>query len=609
MLRAISLFVLFLFSAPSLEALWYAPAALSDPSSSADEPQIASDLAGNATVVWREFDGVNTSIRAYTVIEAKSTSAVTISSVTAGYTQASPHVVMDPVSKASVAVWEELTDDGYVVKAASLPFQGTWTAPENISLATPQPGLFPNIAVSPSLGYFVAAWQVYDGDSGKFLTQSATYTIAGGWTGAEYIFSSGDPHDAFMPQVKVDGSRNTVVVWFDATNQTIQAATLPYGESWSSQTPINISAVGDTNSPQIAINPSGYVVAVWERSNGSYFAIQASTLQLGGVDGWSTPVEISTETQNAFGASVAVDINGNAVAVWEQIQGSDIIVQAAYLPSGGTWAAPTTLSTGTFSCNPEVTFDASGKAYAVWESENDAGMVIQASMCPSGGSWSAATQISQSGSNDILPHIAVISLGGSAIVCWTDYTQRLIRAAAWIPPPAVTNVSPPSGSVVGGDSVTITGEGFVNVTSVYFGSTPASFVATSPFTISTTVPPNLSVTANTTVDITVTTLAGTSAITSNDEYLYLYSAPVPTVTSIELNYGPLLGGNPVKIMGTNFVGDITVKFGLMPATSHHVISDTLIWAIAPAGSGVVDVTVIASGGTSAITALDQYTYN
>jgi hypothetical protein len=39
-----------------------------------------------------------------------------------------------------------------------------------------------------------------------------------------------------------------------------------------------------------------------------------------------------------------------------------------------------------------------------------------------------------------------------------------------------------------------------------------------------------------------------------------------------------------------------------------VDSDTSITAIAPAGSGTVDVTVTTDGGTSAVSADDQFTY-
>ena len=61
------------------------------------------------------------------------------------------------------------------------------------------------------------------------------------------------------------------------------------------------------------------------------------------------------------------------------------------------------------------------------------------------------------------------------------------------------------------------------------------------------------------------------------------------------------GGTVVTITGSGFVGVTAVKFGSVPAASYIVQSDSLITAVAPAGTAgsTVDVTVTASTGTSA----------
>jgi hypothetical protein len=83
---------------------------------------------------------------------------------------------------------------------------------------------------------------------------------------------------------------------------------------------------------------------------------------------------------------------------------------------------------------------------------------------------------------------------------------------------------------------------------------------------------------------------------------------VPTVTMIAPSTGPLAGGTTVVITGTGFTGVTAVKFGVTPATSYTVNSATQITAIAPVGTGTVDVTVTTAGGTSATSLADQYTY-
>ena len=92
------------------------------------------------------------------------------------------------------------------------------------------------------------------------------------------------------------------------------------------------------------------------------------------------------------------------------------------------------------------------------------------------------------------------------------------------------------------------------------------------------------------------------------------ACPAPTVTVVNPTAGPLGGGTPVTITGTNFGpnGGCTtsgVKFGANAATSFTVNSPTQITATSPAGAaGIVDITVTTNGGTSATGASDRFTY-
>ncbi len=83
----------------------------------------------------------------------------------------------------------------------------------------------------------------------------------------------------------------------------------------------------------------------------------------------------------------------------------------------------------------------------------------------------------------------------------------------------------------------------------------------------------------------------------------------PTVSSVSPTYGPTAGGTPVTITGTNFTGATAVDFGTTPVNSIHVVSDTTITTVSPAGAGTQDVTVtIPTYGTSATSAADYFTF-
>jgi len=186
---------------------------------------------------------------------------------------------------------------------------------------------------------------------------------------------------------------------------------------------------------------------------------------------------------------------------------------------------------------------------------------------------------------------------------WADVTGSASSA------PAITSVSPNSGPTTGGTSVTITGTNFTGATAVSFGGTAAtSFTVNSATSITATSPAR----SAGTVDITVTTSGGTSSTSAADQFTYTAAptpTPAPAITSVSPTSGPDTGGTSVVITGTNFSGATAVSFGGTAATSFTVNSGTQITATSPAhAAGAVDIRVTTSGGTSAITAGDQFTY-
>jgi IPT/TIG domain len=181
------------------------------------------------------------------------------------------------------------------------------------------------------------------------------------------------------------------------------------------------------------------------------------------------------------------------------------------------------------------------------------------------------------------------------------------------PPPTVSRVEPDHGLAAGGTSVTITGTNFGEATAVKFGSRSASFTVTSEDSITAVAPPWGS--GDAVAEVTVTTPGGTSALSLGDSFVY-----EPTVTKVEPGSGPATGGTTVTITGAAFEGVYTngsgerppfvksVRFGAANATSFKVESEGRISAVAPPGTGTVDVTVTTEGGTSSVSSADQFSY-
>jgi hypothetical protein len=180
---------------------------------------------------------------------------------------------------------------------------------------------------------------------------------------------------------------------------------------------------------------------------------------------------------------------------------------------------------------------------------------------------------------------------------------RLAQALGFAPAttPSVTSLSPSSGVNTGGTSVGITGTNFSGASAVQFGGVEATSFTVSSSTSITAVTPA----GNGTVQVQVFGPGGGSLPSSGSTFTYV--SPV-TVTGLSPSSGLAAGGNSVNLTGTDFAAGAVVMFGSKAATNVVVNSSTSITATAPAGSGVVNVTVTTSQGTSAENSADLYTY-
>ena len=190
--------------------------------------------------------------------------------------------------------------------------------------------------------------------------------------------------------------------------------------------------------------------------------------------------------------------------------------------------------------------------------------------------------------------VTVITVGGTSEMSPADHF-------AYVVAPAVTGLSPTSGPASGGTLVTITGTGLSGATAVDFGMTPATNVTVvNDTTITADSPSGTGI-----VDVTVITAGGTSEMSPADHFAYVAA---PTVTGLSPISGPASGDTLVTITGTGLSGATAVDFGMTPATNVTVVNDTTITADSPSGTGIVDVTVITSGGTSETSPADHFAY-
>jgi len=181
---------------------------------------------------------------------------------------------------------------------------------------------------------------------------------------------------------------------------------------------------------------------------------------------------------------------------------------------------------------------------------------------------------------------------GVSAVRITTPTDVYTATFSYLASPIIQSISPSSGPLSGGTNVVITGYNFSGVSLVKFGNTNTSFVVNSNNSITAVSP---SVLSPTTVQILVQSSISPAATT---QFTYV-AVPVPAITTISPNTGPVSGGNTVIVTGTNLLNTSSVSFGGTPATAFTVNSATQLTVVAPAKSaGLAVLTVTTPGGTA-----------
>ena len=253
---------------------------------------------------------------------------------------------------------------------------------------------------------------------------------AAGWQPPVNAETSDDA--AFATEIGVDAQGSAVGVWarhVSLLDWEIVAASRPLGGKWSA--PVSLS--GNQRSiqfrPKVAVDPNGNAVAVWLARPPAGSGNEATSRRLwaasrspSGV--WSPPLEIATASGTEV-FDVVIDASGNATAVWHSFnEGEDdepgSFVRTASRPLGGAWSAPVELS-GTNGANPQVAVNPNGDVTAVWIGidPDTQNTVVRSKSRPAGGSWSAtATDLSDDVGSASGPQVTVDSQG-DATAAWS----------------------------------------------------------------------------------------------------------------------------------------------------------------------------------------------
>jgi len=295
----------------------------------------------------------------------------------------------------------------------------------------------PQIAIN-NTGYALAAWVRNAEGTYNFPynVEARYYAPEVGW---EPVYHEVDPTSLGFHQPTIDSNGNAMIVYMSGGVSVEKLMYTRRSQSTAWTTPQQINSVATTQLREVktTIDPTGNVIAVWQQYAAPGIHIWTNRY-VNGI-GWGTSQQIDNAGSNdAQYPHVAVDGSGNAIAVWQQYDGSHYSIWSRRFVTVTGWSAAVALSENNNSAGgAKVVMDAAGNAMAFWVQTD--GIWYRRYDKTSG--WEAAQQFT-AGSN--VPQVAMSSTG-SSIAIWPNYggsswqimTRRDVPGGGWGTPEAL----------------------------------------------------------------------------------------------------------------------------------------------------------------------------
>ncbi|MFH1428455.1 MAG: hypothetical protein ABIH39_01810 [Candidatus Margulisiibacteriota bacterium] len=261
-----------------------------------------------------------------------------------------------------------------------------------------------------SSGNAIAVWYQYDDSEGadRYHIYARRYVAGTGWENLGSTATRLDDDlatesgNSLYPKIAFDSSGNAIAVWEQSDDSEgedryhIYARRYVAGTGWENLGSVATrldddlaTEVGSSRRPQIAFDSSGNAMAIWYQQDDSEVAIRNHIYARRYVagTGWenlgSTATrlddDLATESGSSTYPEIALDSSGNAIAIWQQNDTSEVAsrehIYARRYVAGTGWenlgSAATRLDDdlATESGNsylPKIAMDSSGNAIAVW---------------------------------------------------------------------------------------------------------------------------------------------------------------------------------------------------------------------------------------------------
>jgi hypothetical protein len=300
------------------------------------------------------------------------------------------------------------------------------------------------VLTQPSNPAQVCTVQNGSGTASANVTNVAVTCVAAqgpkSWRGAG-LLESIDEGAASEARVAFDGAGNAMAVWTQLTAATgkshVWARRYLPATGWGTAEPIQAATTGDGFGPQVAFKANGDALVVWQQIDGSLGNVWLRPFTAS-TSSWGTATLVSGGTVNAGSPQLAIDPGGNAMVAWpEGTFAAGVHVRARRLDASLGWGGVVPLdSAPNYANEPRVTIDASGIATVVWLEDDAAGTgsdVWANRFVPGTGAgtgWGTATLLETIDGSTSRPAIAS-DAAGNVLVTWSQSDATTFTSALY----------------------------------------------------------------------------------------------------------------------------------------------------------------------------------
>jgi len=247
------------------------------------------------------------------------------------------------------------------------------------------------------------------------LATMASAASRAGWQAPVTLFAAPDKGTVSTPHVGIDGRGTVTALWTALGSPTsVEVAQRRANGSWTAPRAIPGGAF-----ERLAVNARGEAVAVWEEGNGADQHVRAAFRTAGGR--WLPPRTVSPPGEQAFDPRVGLDGRGRALVVWESFHGlsqqTDPTLESSTRARSGSWSGARTLC----ACSVDYYFDLavapSGEALVVWGQRCCGTSGVKVAVRSAAGRWAAPQLLSPTYSG-ISATRASLNATGTAVVTW-----------------------------------------------------------------------------------------------------------------------------------------------------------------------------------------------